>query len=220
MVNVENWDWVTPSKLVCDTERWKEQFRWVEDFEVSPDGEKIAAVVNLDEGEFSVRVNEETWEGPFEKAWHLRFSPDGRLTCIVMADMDWTVAVDGKPWENAFGYVMEVKFSVDGKNICAFIQQDGQYGTAVNGEPWEKMYMNMTDFAISADGLHTAGSAQIAPMSEGDIFTFQKGIFTGVMDGEPDPLADGLPVDPGLDRVDFPLGDIPQEQQCPQHEAK
>ena len=62
----------------------------------SPDGETIAAIVNVDEGEFTVCVNGDVWgETIFDKIWHLRFSPDGRLTALVSEMGEWTMAVDG-----------------------------------------------------------------------------------------------------------------------------
>jgi len=76
MAEEQSWDWDTGEKRIPFGE-WKENFRWVEEPYVSPDGEKIAAIVNIDEGQFSVCVNGETWEAVFDKIWHLRFTPSG-----------------------------------------------------------------------------------------------------------------------------------------------
>ena len=59
MVDINGWDWETGEKQVAMTD-WKDQFNWVEEPYVSPDGEKVAAVVNIDEGEFNVCVNGST----------------------------------------------------------------------------------------------------------------------------------------------------------------
>ena len=59
MVEEQSWDWETGEKRIPFGE-WKENFRWVEEPYVSPDGEKIAAIVNIDEGQFSVCVNGES----------------------------------------------------------------------------------------------------------------------------------------------------------------
>ena len=117
MVDYRTWDWETDEKCI-DMSDWPQKFGWVEEPQASPDGERVAAIVNVDEGEFSVCVNGEQWESTFDKCWYLRFSPDGRLTAIVSEMGDWTLAVDGEPWENKFGYVWNTLFSTDGSGIA------------------------------------------------------------------------------------------------------
>ena len=111
MVYLKSWDWETSEKNIPFND-WKGNFGWVEEPYVSPDGEKIAAIVNVSEGEFKACVNGESWENTFEKIWHLRFTPDGRLTAIVSDMGEWTVAVDGIPWEKKFGYVWNTMVSL------------------------------------------------------------------------------------------------------------
>ena len=94
------WDWESGQKEIAAFSEWTDRFNWVEEPYVSLDGEKIAAIVNVAEGEFNVCVNDETWDRGFDKIWYLRFSPDGRLTGLVSEMGEWTVAVDGNPWEN------------------------------------------------------------------------------------------------------------------------
>ena len=91
MTELKNWDWETREKLVANTNDWKERFPLIHEFVVSPDGEKISAVVKSEEGQFTPCVNGEVWENTFEKAWSLQFGPDGRLTCLVMNDDDANV---------------------------------------------------------------------------------------------------------------------------------
>jgi len=101
MTDTSNWDWETKEKLVSDLNEWKSSYNWVEEPYVSPDGEKIAAIVNTDDMEFNVCENGKAWEieEPFEKAYSLRYSPDGRLIVLAAADDEWKPVVDGKPWE-------------------------------------------------------------------------------------------------------------------------
>ena len=146
-----DWDWETSEKSIV-TGDWKDKFGWVEEPCVSPDGEKIASIVNIDEGEFSVCVNGEAWEEVFDKIWYLRFSPDGRLTALVSDMGEWTVAVDGEAWEGRYGYVWNTKFSPDGKNIAVAVQQDMEYCAAINDVTWDETFRNMTDLALSPDG--------------------------------------------------------------------
>ena len=53
MVDSRSWDWETGEKKIS-LDTWKEKYQWVEEPYVSPDGEKIAAIVNIGEGEFTV----------------------------------------------------------------------------------------------------------------------------------------------------------------------
>ena len=66
MVDTENWDWETGQQVVPLND-WRQQYRWVEEPQVSPDGQHVAAIVNAAEGEFYVCVNGQTWEKAFEK---------------------------------------------------------------------------------------------------------------------------------------------------------
>ena len=54
MTDKTNWDWETKEKQVSDLNEWKSSYNWVEEPYVSPDGEKIAAIVNTDDMEFNV----------------------------------------------------------------------------------------------------------------------------------------------------------------------
>ena len=134
------WDWETGSKEIADMSQWQSQFNWVEEPYVSPNGETIAAIVNLAEGEFNVCVNGETWETVFDKIWYLRFAPDGRLVAFVSEMGEWTVAVDGQPWDHKFGYAWDMKFSPDGQNIAVAVQQDMTYAMALNDLVWEETF--------------------------------------------------------------------------------
>ncbi len=151
MTDIANWDWETKEKLVSDLNEWKTSYEWVEEPYVSPDGEKIAAIVNTDEAEFNVCENSKAWEieEPFEKAYSLRYSPDGRLIALTAADDEWKPVVDGKPWETIFDFVWDLKFSKDGKAIAVATQTDGEYCMAVNDVSWEDTYSFITCMILS-----------------------------------------------------------------------
>ena len=55
MVDSQSWDW-DPGEKKISIGSWKDEYQWVEEPYVSPDGEKVAAIVNIDEGEFTVCV--------------------------------------------------------------------------------------------------------------------------------------------------------------------
>ncbi len=77
MKSPESWDWETGRKEVPFSS-WQDRYEWVEEPQSSPDGESVAAIVKTGESEFNVCVNGDTWDSPFEKIWHLRYSPNGR----------------------------------------------------------------------------------------------------------------------------------------------
>ena len=104
MCETSTWDWDIGKRLVADTNEWKSRFAYIEEPYVSPDGEKLAAIIRTEASEFSVCENGAVWENSFDKAWYLRFAPDGRSTAMVSDTGAWTVAVDGTPWENTFDF--------------------------------------------------------------------------------------------------------------------
>ena len=74
MVNRETWDWNNGSRAICDLGALEDRFDEVHELTASPDGERIAAPVLTAPDTFSVAVNDQRWEGEFEKAWHLAFT--------------------------------------------------------------------------------------------------------------------------------------------------
>ena len=181
---LDRWDWDSAHKAILFAP-WKGQFEWVEEPQASPDGETVAAIVKTGDAQFNVCANGAIWETPFEKIWHLRFAPDGRLTAIVSDSGEWTLAVDGVPWENRFGQVWEPRFSADGTSIAVKFQQDMRYGMAVNDAPWATTFANMTCATLSADGRRSAAAVQVENFGEADIAAFQKGAFSAALDGQP-----------------------------------
>jgi hypothetical protein len=180
-----SWDWNTGKREIAQFGGWPASFDWVEEPYVSPDGEKIAAVVKTGEMEFSVCVNGSAWENTFDKVWYLRFAPDGRLTGIVSDTGQWTLAVDGTPWEEQYDYVWDTQFTRDGQTIVCAVQQGMKYMLVNNGTPWENTFANIGHKAMSFDGKRTAGVVQTVEFNEGDIFKFQEGCFTVAVDGTP-----------------------------------
>lgn len=187
MVNIQKWDWNTKEKMVADTTGWPNQFEDVQEPYVSPDGEKIASIVQLGEGEYSVCVNGETWEEPFEKLWSCRFTPDGRVSVMSLRDMEWTMTVDGEPWETAYEYIWDPKFSADGKLIVATVKQDDIFGIVTNGTTWEcpTELQSISSFAMTPDAQTVAAIAQTVPLGQADVDTYYKGTWSIVVNGKP-----------------------------------
>ncbi len=174
-------DWHTEKKEIPVGE-WSKKFNWVEEFNVSPDGENIAAIVNIDEAEFSVCVNGETWEENFEKAWCLKYGPAGKLATLVSIDEEWTICVDGVLWDSRFDYIWDLIISSDGKHIGCAIQNDSMYGMVVNDQPWEKLYDNISGVALSDQG-SSAAVVQIKAIGQADIEGFNEGVFSVAYNG-------------------------------------
>ena len=156
----------------------------MQEFAVSPNGERIATIVMTDDEAFTVCVNGELWTNRFEKAWSLRFSPAGILFCIGMNNDEWTVIQEDQPWEETFDYVWNMKFSADGSGVGVNIRTPDGYAVALNGITWGNKFVQMRSLEVSPDGRRAAGSIQLESLSEGDIFSFRKGLWSLAVDGE------------------------------------
>jgi hypothetical protein len=187
MSNIESWDWESKEKMLAEPAKWKGQFEDVLEPYISSDGEKIASIVKIGEGEHNIAINEGTWEEPFEKIWYSRFSPDGRLTALISKDMEWTLAVDGVALDETYDYIWDTKFSADGKTIAAIVNKEGVYGILVNGKVWECPIelKSIASHVISPDGKTSAAIAQTVPLAEGDVNAFTKGAWSVVVNGKP-----------------------------------
>jgi len=152
MPGQEAWDWTTDRKLVADLTRLRSQYHEVHEFVASPDGERIAVPVVKDAETCAVCVNEELWDGECERAWHLKFAPDGRLTALVRVDDAWSVSVEGERWGEEYEFVWDTQFSRDGSAIAVQVKQEVDYSVAVNGQTWENGFPACRGFAVSEDG--------------------------------------------------------------------
>ncbi len=182
-----SWDWSPGKREILDTRAKADAFDWVEEYQASPDGENIAAIVKIkdeDEALFSVNVNGETWENTYERAWYLRYAPNGKLNVIVSEDMEWTVATDGESWEEHFDFVWDMEFGAGGDVTSVAIQSGGEYGMCLNGTTWETLYENANNFVLSPCGTKSAAVVQTVSVPQADIDTFQKGAYSLAIDGE------------------------------------
>lgn len=184
MGRISNWDWETGRKQVVNSLTPLQGHGWQEEPYVSDDGETLAAVVNVDEGEFSMRVNDGVWEQTFERIWYPRFSPDGRLTGLCQQDMLWALGVDGELMGEPCDYVWDTRFTADGATIATMAKVEEQYGVSLNGTPWETLYENANQYTISTNGVHSAAVVQVASLGQADVEGFKKGVYSVAVDGE------------------------------------
>ena len=179
----DKWDWEKGKRTVLPSVAAKPEYLWQEEPHVSPDGETFSAVVRLEDESFTLRVNDEEWPESFEKAWLPKFSPDGRLTALVMADDEWTLAVDGAPWDERFAFIWGTMFGAGGQ-IYAAIQQDMQYGICADGAPWEQLFENANEFSLRGDGRKSAAVVQVKSLKQADLEGFRSGVYTVAVDGK------------------------------------
>jgi len=184
MGQISNWDWEVGEKTVVKSLSPLQNHEWQEEPYVSPDGETLAAVVNLGEMEFSIRTNDTVWDGSYERIWYPRYSPDGRLTALCQQDGESVLAIDGQPWSEPCEYVWDTKFNSNGSAIAAMSKTDSRYGVALNGKLWENLYENANQYTLSDNGRHSAAVVQVESLGQADIQGFKKGVFTLAVDGD------------------------------------
>ncbi len=183
MTEKASWDWNTDLKEI-PVKEWADRFNWVQAPQITPDGEKIAGIVNVDEMEFSVCVNGETWEGEHEKVWQLTGLPGNRFAAFVCDDEEWTLSVDGVEWEDRYDFIWDLKTTPDGEKISAAVQADMEYGMAVNGQAWGDKFDAITGMIMAGTG-DTAAVVQVNPMAAADTEAYAKGLFSVARNGVP-----------------------------------
>ena len=161
-MDIENFDWQPGKKNPADFSKIKSEYKRVDELAVSPDGERLAALVQNEDDSFGICVNGELIGETTELAWYLRFLPNGKFITLVRIDDAWTVAVDGMPWEERFEYVWNPQIALDGDFIGVLYKRDMMYGVAIDGKPWENSYTSIRDFCISPDGKNSAATVQVA----------------------------------------------------------
>ena len=183
MPDASTWDWNPGRQEVQDVGSWSDKFEWVEELHASADGQKVGAVVKKGDMEFTACVNGQIWEEKYDRVFYPKFSPDGRFTGIVQQEGEWTLSVDGKHWPEMYGYIWNTSFGSGDTIICA-VQQDMRYGMGVDGVLWENFFENGNGFTVGSDGKSTAAVVQIRALSQADVETFQKGIYTIAVNGQ------------------------------------
>lgn len=176
-------DWSTGSTVLTDLSEWRDRFADIRELCISPYGEKAAAIVETADDKYSVCVNGVLWDAEFDKIWHLRFGPDGRLSALVSDGGVWTVATEGVPWSNQFEFVWNLQFARQGKDIITAAQNDRSYLAVKNDIPWEKGFYSLSRLSICPATGKTAATVQIIPFREGEIEAFQRGCFSVAVDG-------------------------------------
>ena len=161
---------------------WETRFNWVEEPCVSPDGERIASIVNVDEMVFDICENGQVWGGEHEKAWSLRAFPGKGFAVCVCQDEEWSLVVNAKAWDNWFDFIWNLQVSPDGSGLGVAVQKDMEYGMAVNDRVWENRFENITGMVLGRAGA-SAAVVQVASMAAADISAFEAGLYSVALDG-------------------------------------
>lgn len=182
MEEKQSLDWDTDLKEI-PVKEWEARFNWVEEPCISPDGEQIASIVNVDDMVFGVCVNGEVWEGEYEKAWKLKALPNNQFVACICQDEEWTLAVNGKEWSNRFDFIWDLQITKDGSHIGLAFQTDGEYGMVVDDTPWDTLYANMSGMVLGNQGT-SAAVVQVESMAAADVEAFKRGIFSVALNGK------------------------------------
>ena len=178
-----SWDWHTDLKEI-PVKEWDNSFNWVQSPIVSSDGERVAAIVNVDEMAFNICVNGLAWEGEeYEKIWCLSPVSDNGFAAFAARDEEWTVLVNGEPWSSRGDFIWDMMVSADGKLLAAAFQSDSEYGVIVNDVPWEDRYESMTGAVLAPDG-SSAAVVQVESMTAADVDAFKEGLFCVAHNGK------------------------------------
>jgi hypothetical protein len=180
-----NWDWDTKEKLIANINDWKKKFIDVRELTPSDDGEKIAAVVQPENGKFTTCVNGEAWEEIFERVYSLKFTSDNQLISLLYQNYVWSLAVDHDKWEETYDYLFNLTLTPDGKGIAVGIKTEPFISICFNKQAWENTYPDCRFLIMSPNGKSVASCVQIKPLKTLDIFGYQKGVWTIIVDGTP-----------------------------------
>ena len=181
MEEKQSWDWNTSLKEIPVGE-WKTRFNWVEEFNISPDGENIASIVNVDEAVFKICVNGEVGELEYEKIWNLKSLPNNGFSAFVCADEEWTLLVNGREWSSKFDFIWDFHITPDGKHLGLAFQKEEEYGMVINDLAWDHKYTNITGMTLSNTGT-SAAVVQVTPMKAADVDGFKKGLYSIALNG-------------------------------------
>lgn len=145
---------------------WENLFENANNFAISPDGKKSAAVVQVKSmgqadlktfrsGIFSLAVDGVAWDNNLMNLWTPVFDNNAyRVAAQVRLTLyDYSIIVDNTLWENTYQGVWEPIFTPDGKHVVAPVRQGGKWGMAKDGQLiWQATYANCWHHQYSEDG--------------------------------------------------------------------
>lgn len=178
-----NFEWHTKDEIICDINEWKSKFALVYEFIVSPDGEKIAAPVEIEDKKVTLCVNGKIWENTFERVCYPQFTNKGNLLSLVLQNYEWCLAKDDTVLEESFDYAWNLTSDESGDSIAFNIKKGDFYGACLNGKVWENLFFDARDLILSRDGQKTASYVRVKNPQLLDIFSFKEGVWTLAING-------------------------------------
>ncbi|GAB6182551.1 TolB family protein [Thermodesulfovibrio hydrogeniphilus] len=178
---MKNWDWQTREKLICDISKIKNEYPLIHELLVSNDGEKIAAVVEIEDKQVKPFINGQHWENSFERVCFPQFTSENSFICLVLQNYEWTLAKDDSVIDGTFDYAWNLQSL--GSSIAFNVKKGDSYGVFLNGKVWENLFFDVRDLFISPDGQRTASYVKVKNPPLLDIFSAKEGIWTIAVDG-------------------------------------
>jgi hypothetical protein len=146
---------------------WPAQYRQVWHLTTDAGEGRLAAIVALRFGKFTVRLGDRTWKTTYPVLTDLRLSPDGeRAAAVASAQVSpeqpescftspkWQLAVDDKPMNGWFDQVFPPVFSPDGGQVAARIKNAQHFGYILDNRIYPRDFDMAWDPIFSPDGRH------------------------------------------------------------------
>ncbi|QER42661.1 hypothetical protein F1847_07885 [Thermodesulfobacterium sp. TA1] len=135
-------------ELYCNgSSFWGRPFAQLWNLKVFPEKKRVAAVVALELGKWTLAVDEKVWRITFGQcvlAPH--FSPDGERVAAVVRDQDkWGLAVDGECWDIVWEKIGDPVFNPQGSKIAVKAEKDNSYYLVVDNKVLEGPYSYLWD---------------------------------------------------------------------------
>ena len=114
--------------VACNATPWNCRFPSVTDLVLSPDGKHAAALGSQNNSRFQIAVDGKVWDGAFDMAWPVVFSPAGdRAAAKVRRNGKFALYVDGSAVIENLDGVWNPTFSPDGTVLLFCSLKDGVF---------------------------------------------------------------------------------------------
>ncbi len=114
--------------VACNDIPWASTFPTVTDLVVSRDGKHAAALASTFNSDFRFMVDNKVWDGSWDMAWPVAFSPDGQNAgAVAEKNGKHYILMNGKPMNRAFDRAWQPTFNEDGSKVMIRAIENNQY---------------------------------------------------------------------------------------------